>query len=63
MYGVREEQLCRQVYKALYGVSFIMEGGQIILFPHENKKAVECLARLMVSCGYTILRLAEIKRG
>lgn len=63
MFGVREEQLARSVYKALYGVTYILEDGQIILFPHENKAAVAALARLMINCGYTIVCLAEIKRG
>ncbi len=61
--GVAEEQLAREIYRALYSVDFIMEAGQIILFPHRYAEAVIKLEQLMVNLGYQVIRLVEIRKG
>ena len=61
--GVAEEKLAREIYRALYSVDFIMDYGHIILFPHQNVRAVTCLENLMQALGYQVVRLVEIRKG
>lgn len=57
------EKLCRQYYRALYGVEYVMEFGHILLFPHKHAEAVIRLEKLMEQVGYQVVRLVEIRKG